>query len=356
MDMKKYFLAQYAAHPSYTAQDMIKQSYQAAFGAEHLISDAGKIRAYLEEEAKTAGCDSSLPLYEYISPDTARVNLAPWSAAGFPLDWLLALFVGGAQEAAQGDRKLKEDAFYRAADDARELTDEGKLPVTRREFDSLFSSLFADGLHAVHHSEIYRETEKPAYRVVSGRYARLLPLFAPLAKLMKEKKPCVLAIDGRAASGKSTVAALLASVTGASLVHMDDFFLPPALRTQERLSEAGGNVDYERFSREVLPVLRKNEKFSYQRFECGEVMALGGFVEVEKSDIIIVEGSYSLHPYFGPYADLKVFSDINSETQMARILARNGEEMAEMFRTRWIPMEEKYFSAFSVKENADIIL
>ena len=41
---------------------------------------------------------------------------------------------------------------------------------------------------------------------------------------------------------------------------------------------------------------------------------------------------------------------------MARILKRNGEQMAEMFRTRWIPMEENYFAAFSIKEKADILM
>ena len=46
--------------------------------------------------------------------------------------------------------------------------------------------------------------------------------------------------------------------------------------------------------------------------------------------------------------------DIDPEAQMARILIRNGEESAKMFRTRWIPMEEKYFGAFSIREKADI--
>ena len=46
----------------------------------------------------------------------------------------------------------------------------------------------------------------------------------------------------------------------------------------------------------------------------------------------------------------------DSEEQMTRIAARDGAEYAEVFRTRWIPMEEKYFSAFGIKEKADLIL
>jgi len=30
--------------------------------------------------------------------------------------------------------------------------------------------------------------------------------------------------------------------------------------------------------------------------------------------------------------------------------------MAELFRTRWIPMEEAYFTAYGTKEKADVIV
>ena len=67
----------------------------------------------------------------------------------------------------------------------------------------------------------------------------------------------VIAIDGRAASGKTTLAAALAAETGGTVVHMDDFFLPAELRTPQRLAAPGGNVHAERFAEEVLPFLRQ---------------------------------------------------------------------------------------------------
>jgi hypothetical protein len=69
-----------------------------------------------------------------------------------------------------------------------------------------------------------------------------------------------------------------------------------------------------------------------------------------------VEGSYAHHPRFADYADLRVFSTVDETEQMSRILSRNGERMAEMFRTRWIPMEEAYFHHFGIREMADIVL
>ena len=59
--------------------------------------------------------------------------------------------------------------------------------------------------------------------------------------------PYIVAIDGRCASGKSTLAAYLKSALACSVIHMDHFFLQPHQRTEKRLREPGGNVDYERF-------------------------------------------------------------------------------------------------------------
>jgi len=70
----------------------------------------------------------------------------------------------------------------------------------------------------------------------------------------------------------------------------------------------------------------------------------------------IVEGAYSLHPEFGDYADLKVFFDISPAEQMKRIRKRNGEQKAQIFAERWIPMEEKYLRTFNIKAKADIVI
>lgn len=71
----------------------------------------------------------------------------------------------------------------------------------------------------------------------------------------------VIAMDGRAAAGKTTLAEELAVTLGGAVVHMDDFFLPGELRTPERLAAPGGNVHAERFAEEVLPYLRRGEAF-----------------------------------------------------------------------------------------------
>jgi len=135
---------------------------------------------------------------------------------------------------------------------------------------------------------------------------------------------------------------------------MDDFFLPPEKRTQARLSEPGGNVDYERFADEVLPGLNAGA-FCYGVFDCS-VMRVTEQAAVPAAPWRIVEGSYSHHPHFGDYAALRVCLTVDPTEQLRRIRLRNGDEMAEMFKNRWIPMEEHYFDAFRIRDKADIVL
>lgn len=158
------------------------------------------------------------------------------------------------------------------------------------------------------------------------------------------KRPWIVAIDGRCASGKSTLAESLRKEFGSScsLVHMDDFFLQPAQRTPERYGQPGENVDHERIREEVLEPAAKGFSFAYQVFDCRK-MDFGKTVLERQPELLIVEGSYSLHPDLQPYYDQKFFLTCSSSVQMKRIRNRNGEEKAIQFRDRWIPLEEAYF-------------
>ena len=179
-------------------------------------------------------------------------------------------------------------------------------------------------------------------------------LFTKIEYLMQTKSSVSIAIDGGAASGKTTLAKILSEKYGAPIIHMDDFFLRPEQRTSERFAEPGGNFDRERFMQEVIHHIGKNEAFSYRIFDCSK-MALHGYQKIPKSPLVITEGSYSHHPAFSEVFDLRVFLSIDENERKKRILTRNGEK-SETFFTRWIPLENRYFEAFSIREKADIII
>lgn len=172
--------------------------------------------------------------------------------------------------------------------------------------------------------------------------------------LLKEKDHVLVGIDGRCASGKTTLGEELHRILGGNLIHMDDFFLRPEQRTVERYEEPGGNVDRERFEEEVLKPVKEGKDFSYRPFDC-QTMRLKKPVKVNEKKLVIVEGSYCLHPSLESFYDLKVFLDVDKDTQWKRIEKRNPDKL-EAFHEKWIPYEEKYFKAFRIRENSDIVL
>ncbi len=163
----------------------------------------------------------------------------------------------------------------------------------------------------------------------------------------------LLAIDGRCASGKTSLAAHLAGLRDCSVIHMDHFFLRPEQRTAERMQQAGGNVDYERFQAEVLLPLQKGQAFSYRPWDCHK-QEMGAPVLIPPKALMIVEGSYSCHPVLNGYYDLSVFLSVDAAEQIRRIRQRNGADNVQMFQERWIPMEERYFQSFRIQETCDL--
>lgn len=349
MEFEQYLLEQIERHPSVQPQDLVKLCYQAAYGAEHLLSDPARAQNYLEYECAQVEADN-MALYEPISDQVCRVNLAAWKASGFPLQWLFRMFVASASVNHNGKEQFSE--YLRTAE---RVVTEGETRFSLEDWSLFLAEYRQAGMPAVHHSSQYREAERPAYRIVNRQYIRLLPILESAHRKAGVDKVCVIAIDGRAASGKTTMAGQLQTILGADIIQMDHFFLPMELRTPERFAIPGSNVHHERFREEVLPHLASPEGFSYRIFDCSR-MDFHGECNIGQTTFRIVEGSYSGHPVFGNYADITVFLDVEPDEQMSRIRRRNGDEMAEMFRERWIPLEENYFEQCRVSQRADIRL
>lgn len=169
-----------------------------------------------------------------------------------------------------------------------------------------------------------------------------------------EKEMALLAIDGSCTSGKTTLAEELRAAYPCQVIAMDDFFLRPSQRTPERLAQVGGNVDYERFWQEVLSPLRNRQPAVYRPY-CCRTGSLLEPVTVEPRGLIVIEGSYSQHPYFGNPYDLRVFLEHTPELQRERVLQRPAH-LHKKFLELWIPMENAYFETFHIAEKVDFTL
>lgn len=182
-----------------------------------------------------------------------------------------------------------------------------------------------------------------------------LKIYSRIEELIKTKHKVLIAIDGNSGSGKTTLANEISKSYDCNIFHMDHFFLTTEQRTKERLNEVGGNVDYERFKKEVMHGLEEEIDFSYQIYNC-KLQKFVEKVEVKPRSLNIIEGVYSMHPTLSDYYDLKIFLSINEEEQVKRIYQRNGSLMLQQFLNKWIPLENEYFNKMSIKSKCDIII
>lgn len=177
-------------------------------------------------------------------------------------------------------------------------------------------------------------------------------LISEIIEKVQIKRPLFIAIDGRCAAGKTTLANNLQEFLKCSVIHMDDFFLRPEQRTEERYAQAGNNVDYERLIEEVMEPLKEGKAISYRPFLCSE-QRLGEQKDIAKSDIYIFEGAYSCQTNLYDFYDFRIFLDVDEEEQLKRIEKRNGKEQLEMFKQKWIPLEERYFTEQNIRKRVD---
>ena len=331
--MKNILTEHGARYPEMAAQDWFKLLYQSEFGGGHLIANREMALKRLEDEI---AAQSGKPerQFEAIGGGLVRMYLP---VEGIRAETALGLFLEtcsprGSMEGME--RKLAELCEMKPG-----------LAQAAAEYR-------AKDCPAQSHSEGYRAAYAPAYRLAPEAAQKFFGLFQAIDRLMEAQEFVRIAVDGRCASGKSTLAGLIQRVYGANLFHMDDYFLPFERKTPERLAEPGGNVDYERFFEEIAG-REKNAEVVWRRFDCG-AQALGEWNHAQPNRLTIVEGSYSLHPQLRAAYDLKVFLDIDAERQSARILQRNGEYMHSRFVNEWIPLENEYFDGLNIRAVADL--
>ncbi len=330
-------------YPKLLPCDLFKYIYQSSFGCEHLVSPSANVTDWIIKEYENCVKQKSEnDLVECLDGEYSRVDIDSLRH-GLSPETLGKMFFLSAKKEQNGAEELQKKL-----DAAKELASENVFSFSREEFDYAWAEWEAAGYPPIHHSSAFRTEYRPAYRVVANRYAEFLPLFIKIDRLIKNGQTTV-AIDGGSASGKSTLGKILSEVYDCTVFHMDDFFLPLEKRTPERFSEIGGNVDYERFSEEVLIPLSKGECVKYKKFDCS-TMSFADEIQVTPKDLVIVEGAYSMHPELAGYYDLSVYLNISPELQRKRISHRNSPKMAERFFGEWIPLENRYFEETKIEE------
>ena len=165
-----------------------------------------------------------------------------------------------------------------------------------------------------------------------------------------------VAIDGPSGAGKSTLAeALLSSLQGATVVHVDDFY------SDEGVDPPGGMdledacdlyVDWLKLFELVLQPLKDGENGYYQIYDW-VAQRPGTWVTLEPQGVLIVEGVYAMRPELREVYDVKVFVDTPPEIRLRRLGERSDNPV---WVKRWAEAEVWYNANLRPINYADVIV
>ena len=199
---EKAVLLQLKYYPEMQLQDVVKLAYQSEYGCGHMVADPEQVFVSLENELQTARTENrpDTLLYELLADDMIRLNLCEAYNQGITVRTVGRMFLKSAEHS-----RGSEDGLKKKLDTLLEMAKCGILPWNHEEVGKYIAAYCKEGCPAVHHSEVYRALYRPHYRVIESSYRTYLSLLAALDQKLKNG-PVVLSIDGKSASGKTSLA------------------------------------------------------------------------------------------------------------------------------------------------------
>src|SRR5919109_5314073 len=155
---------------------------------------------------------------------------------------------------------------------------------------------------------------------------------AALAALVPAQPVARVAVDGPDAAGKTILADELAALLGADRVTLDDHLRRPEERYRRgRESPEGYYLD----------------SFNLDAFR-DAVLSSG-------AAIVVADGVFLLRSELDDLWDVRVFVDCSREEILRRARVRDSDA-APLYRTRYLPAQERYRRAHRPEERADAVV
>ncbi len=159
----------------------------------------------------------------------------------------------------------------------------------------------------------------------------------------------VIAIDGRAGAGKTTLAnelfLALSPKRKVAVVHLDEIYAGWELALTDMLTSSLSQIIKSISGGEsvTFPIYNWN----WQQFDLER--------KISPCDLIIIEGVGSGQRIVREIATATIWIDIDQETGLERVLGRDGNAIEDQMNI-WQEREEEHFLSEATRENADFIL
>jgi uridine kinase len=176
-----------------------------------------------------------------------------------------------------------------------------------------------------------------------------MDLIDALSDLCKSQLQPIIAIDGPAGAGKTSLASLLKSALSqeysVNVIHMDDLYLGWDRTLTSELSETLG----------FIVSSHKEKKAISLSFYDWQHETLLPVHEIPSSQLLILEGVGSGQREIRDQLTTLIWMEIDQKQGLARVLQRDGDEIESQMR-KWLETQEQHFSDEETQKAADFEL
>ena len=186
-DIQGFVNRQMQTYPKSRLLDIYKSCFQDFMGAEHLVSDKQRVKAYLDDELNTTSIDDLMPWnYEPCGIDSSyyRVSLRTVKEGIISEDMLLDAFI----RSANTPKRPMVEEWGKRWQKIIGTIDKMHLNLPHYDKDKQFiDSVLAAEKYAISHSPDYRKAYRPHYRIVErGIFEReILPLIEQKSMIVR---------------------------------------------------------------------------------------------------------------------------------------------------------------------------
>ena len=157
----------------------------------------------------------------------------------------------------------------------------------------------------------------------------------------------VIAIDGPAGSGKTTLADELNNLLPVcKVVHMDDLYDG---WNQDLITELQLRIETQ-----ILKPISLGHKASFKTYD----WHLGLFTKtqtIDYPDFLILEGVGAANPKLRNYFALSIWVETEPTLLLDRLIARDGQQLRDQLVT-WQAHEAEYFKVLDVRSSVDLVV
>jgi uridine kinase len=176
-----------------------------------------------------------------------------------------------------------------------------------------------------------------------------MQLIAALLDLCSEKERPIIAIDGPAGAGKTTLAheiyLALSLKMSVNVIHMDDLY--------DGWDNALG-ADLSAILKYLVNQHQKGSSAQIKRYNWS-TSSFGESENIEPADLLILEGVGSGDKSLQDDLAALIWIDIDPEIGVMRVIDRDGYQVEDEMK-KWLGTQQEYFSQHSTREKADFIL